>query len=60
MIPIARPAPAREVSLVHRRGHLKHSMMKLLRASIESGLPKGLPREKSRLFRVVELVGYFR
>lgn len=60
VIPIARPAPAREVSLVHRRGHLKQSMLKLLKESIESQLPKGLPRTKARSFRVVELVGYFR
>ena len=60
VIPLARPAPAREVSLVHRRGHLKQSMMKLLRATVESGLPKGLPLEKSAAFRVVELVGHFK
>jgi LysR family transcriptional regulator, hydrogen peroxide-inducible genes activator len=60
VLPITRPAPAREVSLVHRRGHLKQSMLKLLRVSIESGLPRELPREKSRDFRVVELVGHFR
>ncbi len=45
-IPLAKPAPAREVGLVHRRGHLKRSMMKLLRSSIESSLPKDLPRAK--------------
>ena len=60
VIPIARPAPAREVSLIHRRGHLKQSMLRLLRQSVESGLPRDLPRERSRSFRVVELVGYFR
>jgi LysR family hydrogen peroxide-inducible transcriptional activator len=60
VIPISRPTPAREVSLVHRRGHLKQSMMRLLRGGIESALPKTLPREKARVFRVIELVGYFR
>ncbi|HEX4998658.1 MAG TPA: hydrogen peroxide-inducible genes activator [Terriglobia bacterium] len=60
VIPLERPSPAREVSLVHRRGHLKQSMMKLLRSSVEAHLPKGLPREKSRSFRVVELVGQFK
>ena len=60
VIAIARPAPAREVSLIHRRGHLKQSMMRLLRQSLESGLPPDLPRERSKAFRVVELVGYFR
>jgi LysR family hydrogen peroxide-inducible transcriptional activator len=60
VLPISRPTPAREVSLVHRRGHLKQSMMRLLRGGIESALPKTLPREKSRVFRVIELVGYFR
>lgn len=60
VIPLARPAPAREVSLAHRRGHLKQSMMRLLKQSIESGLPAHLPREKSRAFRVIELAGYFK
>ena len=60
VIPISRPTPAREVSLVHRRGHLKQSMMRLLREGIESSLPKTLPREKARGFRVIDLVGYFR
>jgi len=60
VIPIARPTPAREVSLVHRRGHLKQSMMRLLREEIESSLPRTLPRQKSKAFRVIELVGYFR
>jgi LysR family hydrogen peroxide-inducible transcriptional activator len=60
VLPIAKPAPAREVSLVHRRGHLKQSMMRLLREGIESSLPKTLPREKSKAFRVIELVGFFK
>lgn len=60
VLPLARPAPAREVSLVHRRGHLKQSMLKLLKVSIEGGLHRELPREKSKAFRVVELVGHFR
>jgi len=60
VLPITRPAPAREVSLVHRRGHLKQSMLRLLKVSVEAALPRDLPREKSRSFRVVELVGHFR
>ena len=60
VLPLTRPAPAREVSLVHRRGHLKQSMLRLLKVSIEGGLHRELPREKSKSFRVVELVGHFR
>jgi LysR family hydrogen peroxide-inducible transcriptional activator len=60
VLPLTRPAPAREVSLVHRRGHLKQSMLRLLKVSIEGGLPRELPREKAKVFRVVELVGHFR
>jgi hypothetical protein len=55
-----KPAPAREISLAHRRGHLKQSMMKLLRAGIEAGLPRALPVQKSRTFRVIELSGRFK
>jgi LysR family hydrogen peroxide-inducible transcriptional activator len=60
IVRISPPTPAREVSVVHRRGHLKQSMMKLLRTTIESGLPKDLPRQKPASFRILELAGYFK
>jgi LysR family hydrogen peroxide-inducible transcriptional activator len=60
VVPISKPTPAREVSLVHRRGHLKQSMMKLLRAEIEGSLPKNLPRAKSAAIRIIELSGHFK
>jgi len=60
VIPLAKPVPTREVSLVHRRGHLKQTMMKLLRSSIEGSLPKNLPRTKSATMRVIELSGHFK
>lgn len=60
VIPIARPTPAREISMVHRRGHLKQTMIRLLKERIGSSLPKGLPREKSRALRVLGLEGSFK
>jgi DNA-binding transcriptional LysR family regulator len=60
IIPMAKPVPVREISMVHRRGHLKQKMMQLLRTRIEANLPKTLPRERSRSFRIIDLVSVFR
>jgi DNA-binding transcriptional LysR family regulator len=60
IVPIRKPSPARQVGLAHRRGHLKQSMLKLLRAAIEAALPADLPRAKARTLRVVELAGHFK
>ena len=60
VIPIRRPTPAREVSLVHRRGHLKKAVMRVLRSTIESRLPDTLPRTRSRSFNVLSLQGQFK
>lgn len=47
------PQPTREVSLVHRRGHLKQSLLRTLRDAIRAHAPRGLPRERAKSFRVI-------
>lgn len=60
VLQIAEPAPAREVSLVHRRGSLKQRIVEALRATIDQEVPSSLPRRKSRRIRVLSLMGQFR
>lgn len=59
VIELAKPAPAREISLVYRRGHLKQGILKALRLTLESSLPKDVIREKSKSFRVIGLENQF-
>ena len=59
VVKISRPSPAREVSLVHRRGHLKQAILKAMKLVVDGSLPKSLPREKSKAFRVIGLEGQF-
>jgi LysR family hydrogen peroxide-inducible transcriptional activator len=54
------PVPAREVSLVRRRGHLKRGIDRALRETIEDSLPPGLQRKKSRDLNVLSLMGQFK
>ena len=60
IIPLSKPVPAREISVAHRRGHLKQMMMQRLKARIEANLPAQLPRVRSKGLRIVDLVGVFR
>ena len=60
VLPISEPTPAREVSLVHRRGFLKQRIVRALKAAIDSRVPSSLPRAKSREIRVLSLMGQFR
>lgn len=55
VIELAKPSPAREISLVYRRGHLKQGILKALRLTLESSLPKEVAKEKSKSFRVIGL-----
>jgi LysR family hydrogen peroxide-inducible transcriptional activator len=54
------PVPAREVSLVHRRGQLKRGIERALRETIEASLPSSLLRKKSRDLNVLSLMGQFK
>jgi LysR family hydrogen peroxide-inducible transcriptional activator len=54
------PVPAREVSLVHRRGHLKRGIERALRETIEECLPPNLQRKKSPRLNVLSLMGQFK
>jgi DNA-binding transcriptional LysR family regulator len=54
------PVPAREVSLVHRRGYLKRGIERALRETIEDSLPPGIQRKKSRDLNVLSLMGQFK
>jgi len=54
------PVPAREVSLVHRRGQLKRRIKRALRETIEDSLPPNLQRKKSRDLNVLSLMGQFK
>jgi DNA-binding transcriptional LysR family regulator len=60
VVEITRPAPAREISLVFRRGHLKQGLISSLRTVLDLAIPKSLPREKSKSFRVISLDGQFK
>ncbi len=53
IIEFSRPSPAREISLVHRRGPLKQSILKALSESILQGVPKTFAREASRAMHTV-------
>lgn len=54
------PMPAREVSLVHRRGHLKRGIERALRTTIDACLPPGLVRRRSKALNVLSLMGQFK
>jgi LysR family hydrogen peroxide-inducible transcriptional activator len=60
IVPFTPPVPAREVSLVHRRGHLKRGIGQALRNAIDDRLPKGLLRRKGQGIHVLSLMGQFR
>ncbi len=53
VLEFTRPQPAREISLIHRRGPLKQSILKALKESILSGVPAHYSREPSRALRIV-------
>ena len=53
IVEFTRPTPAREISLVHRRGPLKLNTLRALKESILSGVPKDLARERSRAMHIV-------
>lgn len=64
VVPISAPTPAREVSLIFRRGFLKQRIVEALEATIGACIrergPKTLLREKSEAVRVLSLMGQFR
>ncbi len=60
VVPITSPAPAREVSLVHRRGDLKRGIERALKTTIDAHLPAVLARRRSGEFHVLSLMGQFR
>ena len=60
LLPIAEPSPAREVSLIHRRGYLKQGIVRALKASIDANVPASLPRQQSRSIKVLSLMGQFK
>lgn len=60
VIPIRKPTPAREVSLVHRRGPLKKAVMAVLKSTIEANLPDSLPRIQPAAFNLLGLLGQFK
>jgi LysR family hydrogen peroxide-inducible transcriptional activator len=53
--PISAPVPAREVSLVVRRLHLKKPILNALRSEILAAVPADLSREKSKKIEVVKI-----
>ncbi len=53
ILEFTRPAPAREISLVHRRGPLKQTTLRALKESILNGVPKDFARERSRAMHIV-------
>lgn len=59
-VPFTSPVPAREVSLVHRRGYLKRGIERALRDTIDESLPVDLQRKKSRDLNVLSLMGQFK
>lgn len=54
------PMPAREVSLVHRRGQLKRGIERALRNTIDACLPPNLIRKKGKDVKVLSLMGQFK
>jgi len=60
VIDFTSPLPAREVSLVHRRGHLKRGLERALRETIDACLPAGLVRRKNKGLNVLSLMGQFK
>ena len=60
IIDFSSPVPAREVSLVHRRGYLKRSIERALRSTIDACLPPGLVRKKTKGLNVLSLMGQFK
>ena len=54
------PMPARQVSLVHRRGQLKRGIERALRNTIDTCLPPSLIRRKSKKVTVLSLMGQFK
>lgn len=59
LVPIDRPAPAREISLIYRRGHLKAGILKALKSTIEQVIPRHVSREKSKAFQTLGLEDRF-
>lgn len=53
IIEFSRPTPAREISLVHRRGHLKQGILKVLKQSIDENMPDQLPRSRGNSLRIL-------
>jgi LysR family hydrogen peroxide-inducible transcriptional activator len=51
----ASPEPAREISLVCRRGHWKKSIVRALRESILKSLPEGMRTAPNRKLEILEL-----
>jgi LysR family hydrogen peroxide-inducible transcriptional activator len=60
VVTLESPVPAREVSLVDRRGHLKRGIKRALRETIEASLPSNLPRKKTSDLKVLSLMGQFK
>ncbi len=53
--PFKRPAPAREVSLVYRRGHWKLNLLKAIQTAVEQSLPSGMARRPGKDIQVFEV-----
>lgn len=60
IVKFAPPVPAREISLIYRRGHLKRGIGRALRKAIEERLPKGVMREQTPGIHALSLMGQFR
>lgn len=60
VVPFRSPVPAREISLVHRRGHLKQGIERILKSAIDAHVPASLPRRKTAALRLLSLMGQFR
>jgi len=60
IVEFSSPVPAREVSLVHRRGHLKRGIERALRNTIDACLPPDLIRTKNKKLNVLSLMGQFK
>jgi LysR family transcriptional regulator, hydrogen peroxide-inducible genes activator len=60
VVEFSAPVPAREISLVHRRGYLKRGIEQVLRSTIDACLPSGLVPRTSKGLNVLSLMGQFK
>lgn len=53
--PFHAPAPAREISLIYRRGHWKLSSIQAIEDTIRQHLPEGVPQQPAKAMKVLEV-----